>query len=228
MRKILNILLNCWFPRVCSACHRTLAIHDDGLCFHCIQYLHKTNHFEEKNNKLFTQLTYRMSLHSVQSLYFFQPKSIEQKAIHELKYKKNMQIGLFFGKEMGKSLLNTPWLKDVDLLVPIPLHPNKELERGYNQSKVLCDGLSEATQLPIQQILKKQKSGKSATKGNRLERMNSRKIEFQFDGKIPTHVNHILIVDDVITTGATLESAYHVVRKEFQGKISVVSIAHTF
>jgi len=169
-----------------------------------------------------------MSLHSVQSLYFFQPKSIEQKAIHELKYKKNMQIGLFFGKEMGKSLLNTPWLKDVDLLVPIPLHPNKELERGYNQSKVLCDGLSEATQLPIQQILKKQKSGKSATKGNRLERMNSRKIEFQFDGKIPTHVNHILIVDDVITTGATLESAYHVVRKEFQGKISVVSIAHTF
>ena len=228
MRKILNILLNCWFPRVCSACHRSLSIHDEGICFYCAQYLHKTNHFKEKNNRLFAQLTYRMSLHSVQSLYFFQSKSIEQRSIHEFKYKKNMQIGLFFGKEMGKNLLNTPWLKDVDLLVPIPLHPNKELERGYNQSKVLCDGISETTELPIQPILIKKKSGKSATKGNRLERMNSRKIEFQFEGKIPSNVNHILIVDDVITTGATLESAFHVLRKEFQGKISVVSIAHTF
>jgi predicted amidophosphoribosyltransferase len=86
-----------------------------------------------------------MSLHSVQSLYFFQPKSIEQRAIHELKYKKNMQIGNFFGKEMGKRLVKTPWLLDVDLLVPIPLHRNKELERGYNQSRVLCEGISEET-----------------------------------------------------------------------------------
>ena len=61
-----------------------------------------------------------------------------------------------------------------------------------------------------------------------MERMNSRKIDFQIDSKIPSNVNHILIVDDVITTGATLESAFQVIRKEFQGKISVVSIAHTF
>jgi ComF family protein len=174
------------------------------------------------------QLAYRMSLHSVQSLYFFQPKSIEQRAIHELKYKKNMQIGNFFGKEMGKRLLKTPWLHDVDLLVPIPLHRNKELERGYNQSRVLCEGISEETKLPISMVLKKQKAEKGATKGNRMERMNSRKIEFQIESKIPSNVNHILIVDDVITTGATLESAFQVIRKEFQGKISVVSIAHTF
>jgi predicted amidophosphoribosyltransferase len=77
-------------------------------------------------------------------------------------------------------------------------------------------------------VLKKQKAGKGATKGNRMERMNSRKIEFQIESKIPPNVNHILIVDDVITTGATLESAFQVIRKEFQGKISVVSIAHTF
>jgi ComF family protein len=169
-----------------------------------------------------------MSLHSVQSLYFFQPKSIEQRAIHELKYKKNMQIGNFFGKEMGKRLLKTPWLNDVDLLIPIPLHRNKELERGYNQSRVLCEGISEETKLPISTVLKKQSAGKGATKGNRMERMNRRKIDFQIENKIPSTVNHILIVDDVITTGATLESAFQVIRKEFKGKISVVSIAHTF
>jgi len=139
-----------------------------------------------------------------------------------------MQIGNFFGNEMGKRLLKTSWLRDVDLLVPIPLHRNKELERGYNQSRVLCEGISEATQLPISMILKKQKAGKSATKGNRMDRMTSRKIVFQIESKIPSNVNHILIVDDVITTGATLESAFQVIRKEFQGKISVVSIAHTF
>ena len=228
MRKISNILLNCWFPRVCSACNRSLSNREEGLCFYCIQYLHNTSHFEQKNNKLFMQLAYRMSLHSVQSLYFFQPKSIEQRAIHELKYKKNMQIGIFFGKEMGKQILKTEWLKDVDLLVPIPLHRNKELERGYNQSKVLCEGISEETQLPISNILKKTTSGKGATKGNRMERMNSRKIEFQIANHFPPNVNHILIVDDVITTGATLESAFNVLSKEFPGKISVVSIAHTF
>ena len=228
MRKILNILLNCWFPRVCSACDRSLSLREEGLCFYCAQYLHKTNHFEKRNNTLYVQLAYRMSIHSVQSLYFFQPKSIEQRSIHELKYKKNMQIGHFFGKEMGKNLLNAPWLNDVDLLVPIPLHPNKELERGYNQSRVLCEGISEQTKLPITTLLKKQQAGKGATKGNRMERMNSRKIEFQLNTKIPFGTQHILIVDDVITTGATLESALQAIRKEFQGKISVVSIAHTF
>ncbi|MFM2316008.1 MAG: hypothetical protein RLZZ155_340 [Bacteroidota bacterium] len=139
-----------------------------------------------------------------------------------------MQIGIYFGKEMGKRILKTEWLHDVDLLVPIPLHRNKELERGYNQSRVLCEGISEETRLPISNILRKPTSGKGATKGNRMERMNSRKIEFQIVNQFPPNVNHILIVDDVITTGATLESAITVISKEFHGKISVVSIAHTF
>ncbi len=228
MRKISNILLNCWFPRICSACDRSLSISEEGLCFYCRQYLHKTTHFERKNNALYAQLAYRMDIHSVQSLYFFQPKSIEQRAIHELKYKKNMEIGHFFGKEMGKQMTATNWLKDIDLLVPIPLHRNKELERGYNQSRVLCEGISEITGLPISNTLKKQSSGKGATKGNRMERMNSRKIDFQIQTSVPQNVNHILIVDDVITTGATLESAFQTIRETFQGKISVVSIAHTF
>ena len=228
MRKISNILLNCWFPRVCSSCNRSLTVKEEGVCFYCQQYLHGTNHFQRKNNVLYLQLGYRMNLHSVQSLYFFQPKSIEQRAIHELKYKKNMQVGNFFGKEMGKRIVSTPWLHDVDFIVPIPIHKNKERERGYNQAQVLCEGISEETKLPILKILSKQTSGKGATKGNRMERMNSRKIDFQLQGSIPSNVQHLLIVDDVITTGATLESAFNEIRKQFNGKISVVSIAHTF
>ncbi len=169
-----------------------------------------------------------MNLHSVQALYFFQPKSIEQRAIHELKYKKNMQVGNFFGREMGKRIASTIWLKDVDFIVPIPIHTNKERERGYNQAQVLCEGISEETNLPILKVLKKQSPGKGATKGNRMERMNSRKIDFEIGLTIPPNTNHLLIVDDVITTGATLESAFQVIRKQFHGKISVVSIAHTF
>jgi ComF family protein len=177
---------------------------------------------------LFLQLGYRMNLHSVQSLYFFQPKSIEQRAIHELKYKKNMQVGHFFGREMGKRIATTKWLQDVDILVPIPIHSNKERERGYNQAQVLCEGISEETNLVILKILKKKTSGKGATKGNRMERMNSRKIDFQICEPVPSSAQHILIVDDVITTGATIENAFQTIRNEFQGKISVVSIAHTF
>jgi ComF family protein len=177
---------------------------------------------------LFLQLGYRMNLYSVQSLYFFQPKSIEQRAIHQLKYKKNMQVGHFFGREMGKRITSAAWLKDVDFIVPIPIHKNKERERGYNQAQVLCEGISEETQLPILKILSKKTAGKGATKGNRMERMNSRKIDFQLESVIPSCAQHLLIVDDVITTGATLESAFNVIGKQFNGKISVVSIAHTF
>ncbi len=228
MRKITNILLNCWFPRVCSACNRSLRFNEEGLCFYCKQFLHNTNHFERKNNVLFIQLAYRIDVYSVQSLYFFQPKSIEQKAIHELKYKKNMQIGHFFGREMGKRIKTTNWLSDVDFLIPIPLHQNKELERGYNQAKILCEGISEETNITISTNLKKNKTGKGATKGNRMERMNSRKIDFQLKEAIPASIRHVLIVDDVITTGATLEAAFRVIRENYKGKISVVSIAHTF
>ena len=228
MRKISNILLNCWFPRICSSCERSLAAKDEGLCFYCRQYLHKTNHFDRKNNVLYLQLGYRMNVHSVQSLYFFQPKSVEQRAIHEFKYKKNMQVGNFFGKEMGRSIATAPWLQDVNYLVPIPIHKNKERERGYNQAQILCEGISEERKIPILNLLKKQTSGKGATKGNRMERMNSRKIDFQIENSIPSYTQHLLIVDDVITTGATLESAFQEIRKQFNGKISVVSIAHTF
>jgi len=228
MRKISNILLNCWFPRICSSCERSLTTKEEGVCFYCRQYLHKTNHFHQKNNVLYLQLGYRMNLHSVQALYFFQPKSIEQRAIHELKYKKNMQVGDFFGKEMGRSIAVASWLQDVNYLVPIPIHSNKERERGYNQSQLLCEGISEETKLPILKLLKKQTAGKGATKGNRMERMNSRKIDFIIGNSIPSNVQHLLIVDDVITTGATLESAFQEIRKQYNGKISVVSIAHTF
>lgn len=139
-----------------------------------------------------------------------------------------MQIGHFFGREMGKRIKTTNWLSDVDFLIPIPLHQNKELERGYNQAKILCEGISEETNITISTNLKKNKTGKGATKGNRMERMNSRKIDFQLKEAIPASIRHVLIVDDVITTGATLEAAFRVIRENYKGKISVVSIAHTF
>lgn len=129
---------------------------------------------------------------------------------------------------MGRLIVRTAWLHDIDFIIPIPLHENKERERGYNQAQVLCEGIFEETQLPIIKVLKKKTSGKGATKGNRMERMNSRKINFTITGNIPPTAQHLLIVDDVITTGATLESAFNVIRKHFSGKISVVSIAHTF
>lgn len=177
---------------------------------------------------LFLQLGYRMNLQSVQSLYFFQPQSIEQKAIHALKYRKNMEIGHFFGREIGKKLLEAAWLSDADLLVPIPIHIIKERERGYNQAQVLCEGISEVTQIEVIPLLLKKSRGKSATKGNRLQRMNEKKTSFGLNRNIPFQAKHIVLVDDVITTGATLENAYQELRKVFEGKISVVSIAHTF
>lgn len=181
-----------------------------------------------QNHKLFKQLQFRIPIFSVQSLLFFVPKSIEQQAIHALKYKKNDGIGRYFGELIGKEIKQAPWLQDVDALVPIPLHKSKEIIRGYNQAKIICEGIQKIKMIPSYGALVKKKKGAGATKGNRIQRMNARSFNFEWSHTLPQGTRHLLLVDDVITTGATIESAITEIQKHYSGKISVVSIAHTF
>ena len=173
------------------------------------------------------QLEYRMGLYSVQSLTFFRKKSIEQSALHDLKYGGNTEIATFFGKELAEKMNRCFWLKDVDVLLPIPLHWKKEKKRGYNQALILAQAISVQNSITVNQQLTKKVEGKGITKGRRYERISNQNLGFEWVGKNLPAGSHVVVIDDVITTGATLEAAIRAIPNAHELKFSALSIAHT-
>lgn len=173
------------------------------------------------------QLEFRMGLYSVQSLTFFRKKSIEQSALHDLKYGGNTEIATFFGKELAKKMEACSWLKDADILLPIPLHWKKEKKRGYNQALLLAQAVALHNSKKVNQQLIKKIEGKGITKGRRYERISNRNLGFEWVGKNLPNGSHVVVVDDVITTGATIEAAILAIPNAHELKFSAISIAHT-
>lgn len=173
------------------------------------------------------QLEFRMGLFSVQSLTFFRKKSIEQKALHDLKYGGNTEVAQFFGAELARKIDTTYWLRDATVLLPIPLHWKKEKKRGYNQAEILAKAIASNSHRVVCKQLTKQLEGKGITKGKRYERMRNQNLGFVWNGKLLPKGTHVLLVDDVITTGATLEAAIRALPNAHELKFSAVSIAHT-
>jgi ComF family protein len=136
-------------------------------------------------------------------------------------------MGLYFGKEMGEKLRLLPVFNDVDVLIPIPLHHRKKFIRGYNQAEMICRGIEQSTQIPIEtQVLKRLVHSSSQTKKGKLSRWESMQHKFYGDKRTTEQFNHILIVDDVATTGSTLEICFHTLRNQFpNSKISVAVLA---
>lgn len=174
------------------------------------------------------QLEFRMGLYSVQSLTFFRKKSIEQGALHDLKYGGNTEVAHFFGSELAEKIKKTPWLNDAVILLPIPLHWKKEKKRGYNQAAILAKEIaSNCTGMRVNTQLVKRIAGKGITKGKRYERIRNSDLGFAWKGNTLPLGTHVLLVDDVITTGATLEAAIRAIPNSSELKFSAVSIAHT-
>lgn len=173
------------------------------------------------------QLEFRMGLYSVQSLTFFRKKSIEQSALHDLKYGGNTEIATFFGNELANRISQCKWLIDADILLPIPLHWKKEKKRGYNQALILAQAIAVQTSKKVNQQLIKTIEGKGITKGRRYERISNQNLGFEWRGKHLPSGSHVVIIDDVITTGATLEAAIRAIPNAHELKFSAISIAHT-
>lgn len=174
------------------------------------------------------QLEFRMGLFSVQSLTFFRKKSIEQHALHDLKYGGNTEVAIYFGDELARKISQTPWLADARYLLPIPLHWKKEKKRGYNQAALLAHEIAQQLpQLQVNQQLIKRIEGRGITKGKRLERVRNNEFGFEWKGHLLPAGTHVLLVDDVITTGSTLEAAIRAIPNASELKFSALSIAHT-
>lgn len=199
---------------------------DSLLCFECINNLPHTQYAKFENNPIEKIFWGRLPIQAAFAEFYFDKESLIQHLIHQLKYKGNTQIGIFLGEMMGNSISNSPLYKNIDALIPLPLFPDKERKRGYNQAKVICDGISNTTNIPVlNNIVIRQRFTETQTRKHRTERWQNVAESFALNNSEVLEGKHILLVDDVITTGATLEACGNSILQIPNTKLSIGCLA---
>jgi ComF family protein len=215
------------FPEICSSCGKNLFKNEISLCTHCLYHLPKTNFHLENDNPVAKIFWGRINIEAAASFYTFNKGGKVQHLIHQLKYKGQQHVGTTIGKLYGQELLNTPDFNSIDLIVPVPLHKTKQRKRGYNQSACFAQGLAMAMNRETDStVLFRSFSSQTQTKKSRFTRWKN--VETIFYTKIDERLQykHILLVDDVITTGATLEACAQALSKIKGVKLSIATIAY--
>lgn len=206
-RQCCQDLTSIFYPRLCLACGQQLPPHNEAFCLHCDYKFPKTDFHEHRENHFTDRFWGRVDIHAAASFFYFKKGGITQQLIHRLKYKEKQQIGTALGQRYGHSLAESRYFSSVDCIVPVPLHPYKEKLRGYNQSAVFGNGLSESMGIPCLPLgLRRRLHTATQTRKGRFERINNVGEVFEPGQAHLLRNKHILLVDDVVTTGATMEA----------------------
>ncbi len=206
----LHSILNLFYPRVCAACGESLLKDEETVCLKCRFTLPYTGYELHADNPVAQTFYGRVRFHAVTACFFFAKSGKVQRLIHQLKYKGNKEAGVFLGQELGKTIKDAPLFQGIDYLIPIPLHPKREKQRGYNQSLLIAQGINEVTGIPIgDKYLVREVYTSTQTKKSADERFKNVKDIFEARFAEELEGKHVLLIDDVLTTGATLESCAH-------------------
>ncbi len=217
-----------FFPKTCVSCGKPLYSSEEVLCMKCQYRLPRTNFHLTHENPVLEIFGGRLPLYSATSFLFFNKGGMSQQLIHQLKYKGKKEIGPYVGKLFGGQLNKSKWFKDADALIPVPLHPKKQFKRGYNQSLLLTQGMASAMNAEVYpKILYRKIHSSTQTKKSRYQRWKNVKDIFEIKHAETLEGKHIILIDDVITTGATLEACGNKLMQIPGIKISVASLAYT-
>ena len=217
--------INLLYPQPCLACGTILTTTEDSICTSCIINLPKTNYHLHNENPLNKIFWGRVSIEMVAAYYFFNKGNKVQNLLHQLKYKGAKNVGEKIGLLYGYELLESNNFKDVDFIVPVPLHPNKLKIRGYNQSESFANGLSQSLNKEVvTNLLLRTVNSETQTKKSRFNRWENVATIFTISNASAIDGKHVLLVDDVITTGATIEGCAQLLTQN-NAKVSVVTIA---
>ena len=226
LNRMLQNLINLFFPKVCLACTNALADNEVSLCTSCRHDLPVTNFHFDKSDEVKKVLYGRVKIENGTSLLRFQKKGIVQHLIHNLKYKGHQEVGEFLGGWLGEELKTVDEYKDVDIVIPVPLHKRKLRKRGFNQvtqfAKEIADSLNATYS---DSVLIKINDTKSQVNKSRLARWTDSNEIFSIQNLDKINNKHILLVDDLITTGATIEACSNQLLKAKNVKISVATMA---
>ena len=216
-----------YFPKNCPACGRPLRLFGSNICGRCSQNLPETHFFESPGNPIEKIFYGRLPIHAGAAAWYFHKNSALQALLFQLKYKSNEDIGLFIGKQMGALLAGSERFATIDALVPVPLHPQALSKRGFNQAGHICEGISQVWHKPVLMgAIARTKHTNTQTKQTRAVRWEN--MENAFTIKDPTSMTgkHLLLIDDVITTGATIEACGKTLLSVKDVKLSVAAAAY--
>ncbi len=218
-------LLHLFYPSLCEGCQSPLIGSEWVLCLACESQLPETGYHHIAENDTVMRFAGRVPLTSGTSLAWFTADGLMQHLIHGLKYNKKKETGLYLGNLLGQRIAEAGWPEPPEIIIPVPLHPAKEAKRGYNQSDLIARGIAEAIGAKVgKDILVRARKTESQTNKSRTERVKNMENAFQLKNPSAIAGKHLLLVDDVLTTGATLEACATALMKVESIKISIATI----
>ena len=219
-------LLELFFPELCVTCGERLLSHEKYVCLNCWKDLPQTHFHLEAENKVAQLFWGRVQIENATSFFTYRKGSRYQQLIHFIKYKGLKELGYETGRRFGFELNESAEFRSVDWIIPVPLHPKKLKRRGYNQSEWIARGIADAMQKPVStdNLIRKIFTS-TQTRKNRFERWQN--VEGIFDIAQPEDFEnkHILLIDDVVTTGSTLEACAFQLLKIKNTKVSIATLA---
>ncbi|MCF6319485.1 MAG: ComF family protein, partial [Proteobacteria bacterium] len=219
--------LNLFFPNLCQACDKPLLKSENLICLSCLYKLPKTNFHLHKDNPISRIFWGRANIHAATAFLFFNKGGSVQSLIHQFKYKGNIETGRYLGELMGDDLKESTLFNTVDVIIPVPLHKKKLHIRGFNQSDIIAQGISKSMGVPaLIDVLVRTEHTETQTKKARYTRWENVKGKFGIQKSYLIEGKHILLVDDVLTTGATLESCAQTLLEIPSTKVSLATLAY--
>lgn len=222
----LDYLTELLFPRLCVVCGDRLIEQEQWICLNCLHHIPRTNFHLSADNPV-AQIFYgRVPIEYATSFFYFSKGSQYQTLLHSLKYKGMKELGAEIGKHFGIDLMQSPGFSSVDVICPVPLHPSKEKKRGYNQSWWIASGIAKQMNKELDaQNLKRVTATETQTRKSRFERWQNVEGIFELSNPETFEGKHILLVDDVVTTGSTLEACAAAIHSATNAKVSIATLA---
>jgi ComF family protein len=224
--EVLSDFVSLFFPKYCRGCQEALVKGEELICTRCLFELPRSGYHREQENPFYNKLKGRIPVSYVMTLFKFVKSSRVQHLLHALKYKSQPELGSALGRMYGHDLAEANYKDKFDLIIPVPLHASKKRRRGYNQSEEFGKGLSEVLEIPCSDIfVKRLVKTETQTRKSRLNRWENVSEVFEVTKPEKIKDQRILLVDDVVTTGATLEACGRVLLDSGCKELSIACIA---
>jgi ComF family protein len=226
LNEIKDSFLHLLFPHICDGCGSDILSKESTLCMRCIEAMPETNFELHPDNPVEKKFWGRLPIQQATAQYYFTSESLMQHLMHQFKYKRNKDLGNQLGRMMGESIKRSGRFV-ADALIPLPLFPAKEKKRGYNQAMVLCEGMAESLQVPVlKDVVIRSQHTDTQTKKGRIERWQNMEGKFVLAKPEAIKNSNLLLVDDVVTTGATLEACGSELLKAENVKLSIAALCY--
>jgi ComF family protein len=225
-KTLFNDFIALFFPKLCVVCGESLRESEDFLCLHCLLDLPKTRYHSYRDNASSDRFLGKIPVEKSLSYLYYSKGGSGQKLIAGIKYQGNIRLGKWIGVQIAKEIQSTGFFEGIDYLIPVPLHNKKLKKRGFNQAEIIAQGISSVTRIPVEaQNLYRTKANRSQTRKGVYERWKNTAGIFQVKDLQLFAGKHILLIDDVLTTGATIEASATGLLASPEIKISLLTLA---